>query len=300
LGRRLVSMGYTVVSVINTASAVVSVRSTAAQPVVQVDGVPPSLEPRIPIRLLATYLRQMASLIRSGLTPYQATAEIKSRTHNRRLRHALEDMEAQVQAGGHLAPVLTAHPDVFPTKVVGLIYCGELGGYMDRALDEAATDIEQEASARLLPRLVYGFVRLNVVLTILMIPVSKLGAWMTQMMNPNAGNSLGLLGKIYMQAFWHTVLPMLAIYVVACYSWPHIKRVPAVRAWLDSVIVKTPIWGNLHASRALGRFGKSLAQLYSAGIAPDRRGRRRVPPARITISPTACARQAARLAQAAR
>jgi len=37
---------------------------------------------------------------------------------------------------------------------------------------------------------------------------------------------------------------------------------------LDFVILKSPLWGKLHMSRALSRFGKSLAQLYAAGLPP--------------------------------
>ncbi|MDO8684440.1 MAG: type II secretion system F family protein [Armatimonadota bacterium] len=278
LATSLMSKGYSLQSVVKLgpAPAVAATSPTVQRPSAPVDGVPPSLEPRIPMRTLAVYLRQMAALIRSGLAPYQATTEILSRTRNRRLRLALMSMEEQVRAGGSLTPAMTAYPDVFPTKVVGLIYCGELGGFLDNALDEAATNMEEEASGRLWPRLTMGFLRLNVLFGILMFPMVRLDIILPEIarrakpddsLSDSLHNASGALSDVFMHGFSYTFSAFM-IMLIATYAWPHIKRIPVVRRRLDLFIINLPIWGPLHKSRSLSAFGKSLARLYSAGISP--------------------------------
>jgi type IV pilus assembly protein PilC len=276
LSNRLTSMGYTLRAVAAAVAAPVASSATNMPRTSAVGDVPPSLEPRIPLRSLATYLRQMASLIRSGLAPYQATGEILSRTSNRRLRRALEGMQAQTLSGGSLSPVMTAHPDIFPTKVVGLIYCGELGGYLDIALEEAATDIETEVRARHIPRLFAGFVRLNLIGLFLGLPLARLDlifpklallAKPDEKLSTSLHNAMQAMTEVYMKGAVPAILATL-VFLAATYAWPHIKRIPAVRSWMDGFVLRTPIWGPLQMSRSLSQFGKSLRKLYSAGISP--------------------------------
>jgi len=280
VAQRLTAMGYALRAVVGAGAGPVTPPAAAgtqtSRPQTPADYVPPSLEPMIPMRTLASYLRQMASLIRSGLAPYQATSEILSRTRNRRLRSALENMLAQVQSGGHLAPVMTEYPRIFPTKVVGLIYCGELGGFLDTALDEAATHVEQEIVARFWPRLVAGFMRLNILAGLLIWPVTRLDVVLprlaqlakpTDTLSDSLHNATKALSEAFTEKSGVVALTVVA-FLVATYAWPHVKRIPSVRCFLDALIIKLPLWGALHMSRSLFRFGKSLGHLYSAGVAP--------------------------------
>ncbi|MDO8588304.1 MAG: type II secretion system F family protein [Armatimonadota bacterium] len=269
LGRRLASMGFALQAAVAAGGA--AAQPAASQPsvrtAVQVDRIPPSLEPRIPMRTLAAYLRQMAALIRSGLGPYQATNAILTRTPNRRLRRALQDMEDQVRGGGALSPVMAAYPGIFPTKVVGLVYCGELGGFLDKALDEAATHIEDETKARLWPRIAVGFLRICVVWSLITLPAVRADVWMDKLLNMSGGGTRYLL-HYYLNGLLRVSLPLILIFLALTYIWPHVKRIPSVRSAFDLVILKAPIWGALHKSRALARFGRSLAELYSAAVPP--------------------------------
>jgi len=276
VSQRLKAAGYTVLAVAGAAPAAPSTGQITARAAAPSDHIPPSIEPRIPMRTLAAYLRQMAALVRAGLTPYNATQDILSRTRNRRLRRALESMEAQVRQGGHLAPAMAAYPDVFPRKTVGLIYCGELGGFLDKALDEAATDLEQEAASRMLPRLASGFFRLNIICGILLWPLLRLDiilVKLAKLAKPNdtisdsLRNAGHVLTQVVVESAWF-ILVALVLFLAATYTWPHIKRIPAVRSWLDAFILRFPLWGQLHESRSLSRFAKSLGQLYEAGISP--------------------------------
>jgi type II secretory pathway component PulF len=79
---------------------------------------------------------------------------------------------------------------------------------------------------------------------------------------------LAYLRDFYLRGLWRVALPLTVAFLAATYIWPHIKRIVSVRSALDMIILKAPVWGSLHKSRALARFGKSLAQLYSAGISP--------------------------------
>ena len=290
LARRLTSMGYALRAVapagsVSTAAAPVApsaghpplaspaVPVSSGTPVsaVDVQNIPPSLEPSISMRTLSSYLRQMATLIRSGMAPYDATTFILPRIRNRRLRRALQDMAAQVRSGGSLSPAMAAYPAVFPTKIVGLIYCGELGGFLDNALDEAATAVEEETKARLFTRLGYGVCRFFVVVAAYTYPAVRSDIWMKHLLNMTQGDKdagLRYIQHFFLSGLLRISLPVIVAFFALTYIWPHVKRISSLRTFLDGVLIRTPLWGALTRSRSLARFGKSLAQLYAAGVSP--------------------------------
>ena len=269
LAQRLTAMGYIVRSVVGGGAAPSPQRGSIPRVTAPSGEIPPSVEPKISMRTLATCLRQIAAMIRSGMTAYQATHELTSRTRDRRLKRALETMTTQIQAGGGLSLAMAQYPELFPSHLVGLIYCGELGGFLESALDEAATYVEQETNARFWPRFAFGMMRLSIISAFMTLPTVRSEIWMNKLLEIEGTSArLQYLWGFFLDGLIHFTIPATILFLIATYAWPHIKRVPSVRSNMDFIILKVPLWGKMNMSRSLARFGKSLARLYSSGVSP--------------------------------
>jgi len=97
------------------------------------------------------------------------------------------------------------------------------------------------------------------------VPLALFGVWMQRLLD--TGDPRVILAT-YREYLFRVSLPTIAVFLVATYMWPHIKRILPVRVWLDSFILRLPIWGMLHKTRSLVQFSGSLEKLYSAGVAP--------------------------------
>lgn len=96
----------------------------------------------VPPRALAQFYRQLAAMLKSGVPITQALPQLASGERNRILRAALKDMEANVAAGRPLSDAMARHPRAFSAGHVGLVRSGEAAGFLDRAMEELAVQVE--------------------------------------------------------------------------------------------------------------------------------------------------------------
>jgi len=299
--RRLAMMGYAPRSV---QPARASGASRAGAPPSRKTSVPPaissraasgqgsfpvSVEPSVSLRALAQYYRQLATLVRAGMPASQAIEELSRRTASRRLRRATVEMLERVRAGDRISGAMANYPGLFPVHTVGTIWGGELGGYLDVALDEAATELEQELKDHRYAGIGRWFINLNIAGLILLVPLLNFKKFMIRVLTEAArlaGSSApvtdpnfipeGLQKEhiikgfilAYIGSFVDICVPLFIVWLFAMLTWRRLKRVPAVRRVLDAALLWVPAWGRLHRERAAAKFLNSLHHLYRAGVAP--------------------------------
>lgn len=243
---------------------------------------PVSVAPSVKIRSLSRFYRQLAVMVRSGMPIGQSLSELEAGTHVGKLRRAARELGTCVQQGDSLSSAMARYPHLFPVHTVGMIWAGELGGYLDVALDEAATELEGEAKDGLWASIGWFVANLNIFCLILMMPMMNVGAFFQNVIlnagkaanpngdiaAPNVGAAIQAVVQEYMKGFVRYSVPTLAAWVIGTLIWRRLKRVPEVRRALDNALLLVPNWGNLHRERARARFLKSLQQMYHAGVAP--------------------------------
>src|SRR5262249_42045487 len=97
---------------------------------------------------LATFARQMASLLHAGFTPAHALADLGPRTTHRRMSQAAHQMAGAVANGASLAGEMARFPTLFPPHVIGVVAAGEKGGFLPFSFEEAALNAEQDAALK--------------------------------------------------------------------------------------------------------------------------------------------------------
>jgi type II secretory pathway component PulF len=95
-------------------------------------------------RDLSQFYRQMASMLKSGVSLPQALTQIVSYIQDRQLRQAVEDLQATVDRGRPMSDAMERHPRVFSAGHIGLIRSGQSAGYLDRAFAELANQSQAD------------------------------------------------------------------------------------------------------------------------------------------------------------
>ncbi|MEN6520474.1 MAG: type II secretion system F family protein [Armatimonadota bacterium] len=281
VAQRLSAMGYALKSIVPSAAYTQSTRAAAVrQPKAQSE-VPVSIESCVRLRHLARFYRQLATLVRAGMPLIQSLNELQRATKHWKLRRICGEMAGKVQMGTSLSSAMAAYPRVFPAHTVGIIWAGELGGYLDVALEEAATELEQEAKDRLWGSVGWWIAKANILFLILLIPVWNVEQFFVDVATISTKQSVGnelasvniqqaskIVFQTYKKGFLHLSVPTFIGWVIFAYTWGYLKRVPSIRRVLDSGLLLVPLWGPLHRARARERFLKTLFRLYNASVAP--------------------------------
>ncbi len=92
------------------------------------------------------FFSQAASLTKAGINPHEAFHSIASRTSNRYLQRASEEISSASIEGGTISGVMAKYVDLFPHNAVGMVRAGEFGGFLPQALDQLAQHFSESAS----------------------------------------------------------------------------------------------------------------------------------------------------------
>lgn len=225
-------------------------------------GIPISVKSKVPASALATFFRQLATLVRSGRPLYQSLTDI--RVSNSKIRALLPTLQDRISQGQKLSGAMAEYPKIFPVHAIASVWCGELAGKLDIVLDEIATDFEREASDTRFGRVGWFFVKITVILFILMAPFLNLNSLITKV----AGQGVNFAVKTLADGFY-AALPFIFATLISWEVWGVIKRVPIVRHILDGILIRTPVWGKIHRATSMSRFLHMMDSMVSAGIYPE-------------------------------
>lgn len=120
---------------------------------------------------LATFTRQLATLIQAGLPLLRALEVMIRQERNLRFKAVLEQIADQVKSGNSFSDGLAQHPKVFDRLFVNMIKAGEAGGVLDVVLSRLAGFMEkaQRTKKKVKSAMVYPIVVVGVAVTIVVL-----------------------------------------------------------------------------------------------------------------------------------
>ncbi len=139
VARRLRQMGYVPIEI--------TARS-AASGAMKMDLHFPGMGERVPLKVLAVFSRQFATLINSGLTLFRALNILEEQTEHPVLARIVVDVRSQVETGVSLSAALNSHPKAFDHLYVAMVRAGEASGSLDKALISLAETMEKQVALR--------------------------------------------------------------------------------------------------------------------------------------------------------
>ena len=231
----------------------------------------PGLRKRTKVRDLAVMTRQFASMAASGLTLLRTLAILEDQAPKPRLREALGKVHESVKAGSTLSTALAEHPSQFPPLMVSMVAAGEVGGFLDEALDRIATMFESDAAlrAKIKAAMTYPLVVL-VFSFLMMLGVVWFIVPIFEKMFEQLGGELPLPTQFLVNLshnMWWGLPLLIAIVAVSVWAYRRTRRTnPSFLLRTDALKLRLPVFGPLMTKLAISRWARNLSTLLSVGV----------------------------------
>jgi general secretion pathway protein F len=218
----------------------------------------------------ALLLRQLATLLRAGLTLEEVLSVLVEQTDSRTQRRQLGSMRARVMEGQSLSAAMAEHPRLFPGLYTAATAAGERAGRLDSVLARLADYAEQrEEMARgiglaLIYPLLLALIAIAVVWGLIGFVVPRVTGIFEQTAQqlPLLTRSLiALSDQLARNGLW-LLLGLVALGVVLVLAW----RQPGPRQWADHLLLRLPVVGRLVRARQTASFTRTLAILTNSAV----------------------------------
>jgi type IV pilus assembly protein PilC len=225
---------------------------------------------RVKLKHLAVFSRQFATMVNSGLPILRALSILSEQTESKELGKVLLQVRVDVEQGASLSGAMSKHPKSFSELFVAMIRSGETGGVLDNVLLRLADNIEREVDLRRKIKSAMTYPIAVVALVVLLMSAMLLFVVpQFESIYEQLGGTLPLPTRILLgmsrgvRTYWWIVI---ALAVGAGFGFRRFKSTPQGRAILDSIKLKTPIFGSLFHKTALARFSSTLGMLLRSGV----------------------------------
>lgn len=220
---------------------------------------------------LAIFSRQFATMLSSGLPILRALAILADQTQSRRLRDVLFDVRDEVERGASLSDALAEHKE-FPPLMVSMVRAGEVGGFLDATMIQIADSLEADVRlrGRIKAALTYpiavGVIAVIIVTGMLIFVVPVFAELFSSF-----GGSLPLPTQILVNLsnlaknplFF---VPVLLVVIGGSLLYRAKRHSPKVRAVVDPMKFRLPVFGPLMRKVAIARFTRNFSTLMHAGV----------------------------------
>lgn len=226
---------------------------------------------RVKPRDVAIFSRQIATMMASGVPMVQSFEIIADGQKNIRFKNMLTDVKQTIEGGSALHEALAKYPVEFDELYRNLVHAGEASGVLDTVLDTVATYKERTEAikAKIKKALFYPVMVLAVALLVSMIMLLFVVPVFAQTFK-DAGAELPAPTQIvisaseFMKAYWWAVIGGIVGGVVALVMAN--KRSLKFAHFLDRVMLKLPVIGNILRQSAIARFARTLGVTFRAGV----------------------------------
>lgn len=220
---------------------------------------------------IAIFTRQLATMMKAGVPLLQAFDIVGRGNSNASVTKLLNDIRTDVETGTSLSAAFRKYPMYFDNLYCNLVEAGEAAGILESLLDRLATYMEKtEAikskikSALMYPIavIVVAFVVVSVIM-IFVIPAFK--EVFTSFGADLPAPTLFVIGlsEIFVKWWWLIFGSIGGGLYFFMQAW---KRNERVQQFMDRLMLKLPIFGDLVYKSVIARWTRTLATMFAAGV----------------------------------
>ncbi len=219
---------------------------------------------------IASFTRQMSTLIKSGIPLAEALGALVDQVTNLRFKTPLSEVRTNVNEGMSLADALAKHPRLFDELFVSMVRAGEIAGNLDEVLTRLADFLEnaQKLKSKIQGAMIYPLVMLFVGVGIMAVLMVKVIPEITQMFT-SQGKTLPWNTRllIWTSSFMGKNILWLSLGTVAAiavfFKWSSSKEGRPI--W-HRFVLGLPVLGQLVRTINVGRFARTLGTMLQAGV----------------------------------
>jgi type IV pilus assembly protein PilC len=220
---------------------------------------------------IALFTRQLATMMKAGVPLLQSFDIVSKGASNPGVAKLLTDIKTDVETGSSLAAAFRKFPLHFDALFCNLVQAGEQAGILETLLDRLATykekilAIQSKIKAALfypIAIIAVAFV-ITAVIMIFVIPAFK--EVFTNFGADLPAPTLIVMGiSDWFVSYWYIIFPLIggAIYGFL-EAW---KRSLAVQVFMDKLMLRVPLFGDLVKKSAIARWTRTLSTMFAAGV----------------------------------
>ena len=220
---------------------------------------------------IAFFSRQMATMMKSGVPIVSALEIIGGGHKNPRMKGMIDQIRTDIEGGSSMYEAINKHPVQFDELYRNLVRAGEGAGVLETVLDTIASYKEniESLKGKIKKALFYPIMTIAVaiivsaILLIFVVPqfeatFQEFGADLP------AFTKMIVAASDFMISYWWMMLMLLVGSVFGFFFF--YKRSPAFQHFLDRMILKIPVLGQIMHNSAIARFARTTAVTFKAGV----------------------------------
>ena len=226
---------------------------------------------KISAKEIAIFSRQLATMMKSGVPIVQALEIIGSGQKNPRMGDMVNALRADIAGGSSIYEAMSKYPVQFDELYRNLVKAGESAGVLETVLETIANYKENIETlkgkikkALFYPAMVIAVaILVSAILLVFVVPqfeevFKSFGADL-----PAFTQMIVAMSK-FMVAWWWLMLAIVAGLIFAFIFF--YKRSTKFQHFLDRVILKVPVIGQIMHNSAIARFARTLGVTFAAGV----------------------------------
>ncbi|HEY4663018.1 MAG TPA: type II secretion system F family protein [Candidatus Humimicrobiaceae bacterium] len=227
---------------------------------------------RIKIRDMVVFTRQFSTLISSGMSLLESLIVLEKQTPNPKFKTIISEVRMYVESGHSLSESMEKYPNVFNRLYVSLVRAGEVGGVLDKTMNDLADFLEKEEEIKMkirnktaYPKFVLAFaVVISMVIIIFLVPTfqgiyDELGAKL-----PMITQVVISIGNLFKKFYFYIIL--FIVVFGGRYLFKKFVRSPRGRYSMDRLKIHIPKFGDLFKKMSLSRFSRHFGILLATGV----------------------------------
>jgi type IV pilus assembly protein PilC len=226
---------------------------------------------KIKAKDIAIFTRQLATMMKAGVPLLQAFDIVGRGNANASVTKLLNDIRTDVETGTSLSAAFRKYPLYFDNLYCNLVEAGEAAGILEGLLDRLAIYMEKTEAikSKIKSALMYpisvvivAFVVTSVIM-IFVVPAFK--DVFTSFGADLPAPTLFVIGMSeYFVKYWYIIFGGLGGgFYFFMQAW---KRNEKVQQFMDRLMLKMPIFGDLVFKSVIARWTRTLATMFAAGV----------------------------------
>ena len=220
---------------------------------------------------IAFFSRQMATMMKSGVPIVSALEIIGGGQKNPRMKAMVDGIRTDIEGGSSLSEAISKNPVQFDELFRNLVRAGEGAGVLETVLDTLATYKEnlEALKGKIKKALFYPAMTIAVaiivsaILLIFVVPqfeetFKSFGADL-----PAFTKLIVAASRVAVSYWWMALLVIVGGIFGFLFFY---KRSSAFQHFLDRVVLKIPVIGQIMHNSAIARFARTTAVTFKAGV----------------------------------
>lgn len=226
--------------------------------------------PRIKQSDIVLFANQLAVMVDTGVPLAEALDAILQQTDNVTLRKVLSAVSEDVEGGETFSDALEKYPKYFSTMFVSMVRAGEESGNLGAMLTDVAEYLveAQETRRQIKGAMAYpafmatlAVVVVVVLMTFVLPKFTKIYEQKKAILPVPTRILLNL--SDFVTGHWMVLVGVVAVVVTAAVIF---LRRPAGKRFLDTVIIRSPVFGDVARKYGMSRSFRALGTMVAAGV----------------------------------